>query len=306
MNTPTASSSLTVACSAGLRLVAIAFTLALAPVVRASLLADTFESGSLDTATWTLGSTGSLGTGQVRSGNLVLDVNQQTHGARTAVVTDAHNFNPFDSPVSVSLSGLSLDGDPGPSFNMLYSAIGRLPTDTGGAATGALAASYSAGGLYDIGGAFGVALLRFSSGNRIQILDSGARLSVKQVQAALNGTPTDMTYRIDGANATWTLSIVGATFSRPFIVNNLKATVVDATTITGTLINFTAAGLTVGEKTVSRFILGANNGNGVLDGAIATFGAVEFVSSEIPEPSSLPLIAPGRTDASAETGDRMQ
>ncbi len=261
-----------------------------ASAAQAALFSDPFESSFLNTAVWTLGSTSSLGTATVGSGNLVLDVNQETTSARTAVVTDAHNFNPFGSPVTVSLSGLSLGGNPGASFNTLYSAIGRLSTDTGGEATGAFAASYSAGGSYGTGGAFGVSLLGFSSNYRIQVLDSGSDVAVKQVQIALSGAPTGMSYTVDGVNATWTLSVTGATFTGAFITNGLEANLADATTINGSLINFTAASLAAGEGVVSRVILGASNGTGVRDGAIATFGGVNVASSAIPEPSSFAFL----------------
>ena len=256
------------------------------------LLTDNFDGTTLNTAVWTLGSTGSLGTATVGSGNLVLNVNQTTNSARTAVVTDATNFNPFASPITVSLDGLALGGNPGSSFNTLYSAIGRLSTDTGGDATGALAASFSAGGSYGTGGAFGVSLLGFTSSYRIQILDSGSNVAAKQVQIALSGAPTGMSYTVDGANATWTLSVTGTTFTGAFLANALNATQVNSTTITGSLLNFTASSLAVGEGSVGRLVLGANNGSGVTTGSIATFGSVTASDATvIPEPSSFALLA---------------
>lgn len=257
----------------------------------ATLLSDTFDGSSLNTSTWAFGSNGGLGTSTLGSGNLTLDVNQQANSARAAVLTNSTNFNPFAGALTVNLGGLALGGDPGTSFNSLYSVIGRLPTDTGGVANAGLAASYSSGGAYGTGGAFGVGLLGFSSSYRIQVLDSGSEVAVKQVQIALSNAPTDMTYTIDGAGATWTLSITGATFTGNFLANGLSATQVNANTITGSLINFTEAGITSGEDIVSRFGLGANNGTGVIDGAIATFGDVSITQAAIPEPSTFALLA---------------
>lgn len=256
----------------------------------AVLLEDSFDGSSLNTSVWTFGSNGGLGTSTVGSGSLTLDVNQQANSARAGILTDATNFNPFTSPITVSLGGLALGGSPGTSYNSLYSVIGRLPADAGGEANAGLAASYSSGGSYGTGGAFGVGVLAFSSAYRIQVLDSGSSVAVKQVQWGITGVPTDMTYVVDGANATWTLTLTGATFTGTAIgTNGLSASLTDANTLTGSLFNFTAASLAAGEGSVSRFALGANNGTGVLDGAIATFGDVNV--STIPEPSSFALLA---------------
>lgn len=259
----------------------------------AVLLTDTFDGPTLDTATWTFGSNGGLGTATFGSGGLTLDVNQQTNSARAAILTDTTNFDPFTSPLTVSIGGIALGGNPGAtSFNSLYSVIGRLPTDVGGEANAGLAASYSSGGNYGTGGAFGVGVLAFASSYRIQVLDSGSSVAVKQVQMALTGVPTDMSYTVDGANATWTLTVTGATFTGNFLANGLSATLVNSNTISGSLFNFTASSLVVGEGTVSRFGLGANNGTGVTDGAIATFGDLSVVNAvAIPEPSSFALLA---------------
>ncbi len=250
-----------------------------------TLLSDDFTGDALDASVWTLGSNGGLGTAAVSGGSLALDVNQETNSARTAIATDAHAFNPFSSALTVSLNNISLGGDPGTSFNSLYSVIGRLPTDVGGAANAGLAASYSAGGAYGTGGAFGISLLGFSSAYRLQILDSGSSATVQQTQVTLSGAPTDIVWTVDGTNSTWSATITGATFTG-LLTNQLFTTIDNTTTISGSFSNFTEAGITSGEDIVSRLILGANNGTGVTDGAIANFGSV----SVIPEPSAFALL----------------
>lgn len=255
------------------------------------LLSDSFDGTALNATNWASGSTGSLGTATVGSGNVVIDVNQEANGARMGLASQATTFNPFASPLTVELSGLALGGNPASSFTALYALVGRLPTDTGGAATGALASTYSAGGAYGAGGALGISLLGFSTSFRLQILDSGSNATVQQTQVTLSGAPTGMVWSIDGANSTWSVTLVGATFSS-LLTNQLGVTLAapGAATISGTFSNFTETGLTVGEDIISRFVLGANNGTSVTDGAIATFGDV-VVTSAIPEPSAFAAIA---------------
>lgn len=254
------------------------------------LLSDDFSGAALNTFNWASGSTGGLGTITVGSGNVTLDVNQQANGARVGLASHATNINPFAAPVTVELSGLALGGDPAASFNAIYATVGRLPTDTGGVATGAHASTYSAGGAYGTGGALGISLLGFASSYRLQILDSGSSAAVQQTQVTLSGAPTGAVWTIDGGNSTWSVSLTGATFSS-LLTNQLGVSIAPGgASISGTFSNFTAAGLTVGEDIVSRFVIGANNGSSVTDGAIGTFGDV-LVTTAIPEPSAFAALA---------------
>ncbi|EIP97105.1 PEP-CTERM putative exosortase interaction domain-containing protein [Opitutaceae bacterium TAV1] len=280
-------STLILRSAAGLALAS--FLLAASASAQTVLVSDSFPGESLNTTTWTSGSTGSQGTFGVTGGNLTIDVNRND-SARAGLVSNGHNFNPFGQSVTVALNGIGLGGTPGSSTNSLYAVIGRLPSDTGGDATGALASTYSAGSAgYGVGGALGVSLNRYASEYRLQILDSGSS-AVAQTQVVLSGAPTDIVWEIDGINSTWAITLSGATFSTLAGTNGLNAVISsDLTSITGTFSNFTEAGITSGEDIVSRFVIGANNGGAVTDGAIATFGSVSVTA--VPEPSTYALLA---------------
>lgn len=258
-----------------------------------TLLNDTFDGSSLNTGLWANGSTGSLGITTVSGGSVSLDVNRED-AARNGLLAHGTNFNPFEAPITITLNGLSLGGTANGNPIALYGAVGRLPTDLGGVATGALASTYSAGGggYYSgggTGGVLGFSILKNSSGaHLLQVLDVGGINGTGAVtnvfgNVGLSGMPTDMAWVIDGANAQFTITLEGATFTAgPGSGTN---------TVTGSIVNFSEAVLDTGSGIVSRFVIGANNtGASITDGAIAGFGEVTVVSA-IPEPSTYALIA---------------
>lgn len=258
-----------------------------------TLISDTFDGSSVNTGLWANGSTGSLGITTVSGGSISLDVNRQD-SARNGLLAHGTNFNPFEAPMTITLNGLSLGGTTNGSPIALYAAVGRLPTDLGGVATGALASTYSAGGggYYSTGtgGVLGVSILKFNTGvHYLQVLDVGGSNGTGTVRnvfgnISLSGMPTDMTWVIDGANTQFTITLEGATFTGgPGSGTN---------TVTGSIDHFSETVLDTGSGIVSRFVIGANNtgATSITDGAIGTFGEVSVVSA-IPEPSTYALIA---------------
>lgn len=263
-----------------------------APVNAQFILYDEFAGNSVNASVWGQGSTGSTGISAVGSGLLTLDANRTTTG-RNQLLTQSTNFNPFDRALTIHMSGLSLnspgsDGDTAASgSNALTAIVGRLPDDVGGAATGALAATYSTGGggYYasgGTGGALGLSILRFehpTAPYRLQVLDTGGIGGVGAVRNVLGNVnlsamPSGLTWTINGAENTFTIELEGALFtSGPGNATNM---------VTGTIENFSEEVLMVGDSTISRFAIGSNVNGNVYDGAVSTFDTV----SVIPEPST--------------------
>lgn len=260
------------------------------------LLYDSFESGSIDDSIWASGSTDSEGSIVQADGTIHFDSGQSIANARAGVVSHQHNLSPFaDDPIKVSINGIELNGDPEPgTFAAFYAVIGRINGDTvAGDVTAAEAATYSGGG-GGYGGALGFNILQFENGTwRLQLLDSGRNESgtgiVQQMQFGISGVPTDIHYEIDGHGQTWTIEISGATFLN-VIVDQMGASIVDPTTISGPFSYLTEAGLTTDEGVIARFAMGAVNGGASLSTTRASVSEVKIVrgsEAEQPAPDSI-------------------
>ena len=259
-----------------------------------ALITDDFNGTAVNTSLWANGSTNSLGLTTFNSGAVTLDTNQETT-ARNALLSHQTDINPFAGALTITLNGLGLTGTPGTNPISLYALVGHLPTDTGGAATGALASTYSTGGggyggTGRTGGALGLSILQYNSTAQfqLQILDSGYVDGVGGYANPLGGNrvitaaPTDIVWTIDGANSTFTVTLTGATFT--------TGAEAGTNTITGSFTRFTEA--TLGDNDVSRFAIGSfNTGTGIVEGGAATFGNVAVMSAAIPEPSSTALLS---------------
>lgn len=274
------------------------------PLLNETFSVNTAAGQSLNDATWTFGRTYSTSSATVSGGALTLNMNN-TGAGRIGIVSDASNFNPFATPLSLSLNGISLNSASAEtSAKAIYAVVGRLGTDQGGEVTLAsnLGANYSAGASgYGGGGtAFGISLNMASgydttatndSVYRLQVLDSGAALG--QLQFSLTGMPTDINFTLNGAANTWSISLTGATFSS-VLTNTMGAGYSSATfstgaaMISGSFVNFTSSRLLVGDDYVSRFVIGANNLATVTTGVIASLDGATV--SAIPEPSTYAAI----------------
>jgi len=245
-----------------------------------STIDDAFDGGSLDTSVWRLGRASLVGEA------LHLETPGGTPGVhqRAAIVSHAHEFNPFGRSLIVNLEGISFTAAPDAGTNnassAVYAVIGRLPTDLGGEAAEGAPYNYSAGSsgyshaTEPDGGAFGINFLVYPTGaTRLQVLDSGSD-KFTAAQIGTSGTPTDVTWELDGANATWSVTIEGATFTN-ILAQALDVVISDDnTTVSGTFANFVESGIIVNDATVSRFVTGIYNGPAVTDPSIAEIDAV--------------------------------
>lgn len=278
-----------------------------------SLLTDTFSvdtpvNQSLNDSNWTFGRTVGQSSAVVSGGQLALTV-ASTGTSRVGIVTDATTYNPFSTPLQVSLSGISLTGAEA-GLKSFYTVVGRLGSDPGGEISATdggnmynAGANYSAGASnYGGGGtAFGISLNMASAYDtaatndsvyRLQILDSGAALG--QLQFSLTGMPTDISFVLNGAANSWSISLTGATFSSA-LVNTMGAAgfnsatfLTGSSTINGSFVNYTDSRMLVGGDYVSRLVIGTNNGGTVTNGAYATLDGIAV--SAIPEPSTYAAI----------------
>ncbi len=265
------------------------------------LVSDDFNATSLNTGKWANGSTHSLGLTTFANGSITLDTHQQTT-ARNSLLSHATNINPFTGELTISLDGLSLAGVPAGNPISLVAVVGRLPADTGGAATATLAEAYTTGGgVYytngGTGGALGLSILRYGSGSvQLQVLDSGGVNGTGSYANALgsnrvlSAVPAKIVWTINGQSSSFTITLTGATFT--------TGAEAGTGTITGTFSRFTAA--TLGASPIARFAMGSfNTGTGITDGGAATFDHVSVTSSL---PSGPPTMM-GVNLAGAEFGD---
>lgn len=272
--------------SRGFLVALAAISLSAASTQAQTLLTDDFNGSSVNTSIWANGSTGSLGVTTVSGSAVNLDVNQEGT-ARNALLSNQTDINPFAKTLTITMTGLGLSGTPGLSTQSLglYAVVGRIPSDTGGAANAGLAATYSAGGSLGTGGSLGLSILNFSGSSnnwRLQVLDSGSSNPVSNVlgNITLSGMPTGLIWTIDGAAKTFSITLTGATFA--------SGAFSGLSTASGSFVNFTSSSLVSGSDVVSRLAIGGNNNNTVIDGATATFGSV--LVTAVPEPSTFALL----------------
>lgn len=277
------------------------------PLLSETFSVDTAVNQSLNDSTWTFGRTVGTSSATVSNGRLALSI-ATTGASRVGIVSDATSYNPFTSPMQVSLHGISLTGAEA-GLKSFYAVVGRLGTDQGGEISAVdggnmynAGANYTAGAAnYGSGGtAFGISLNMATgydtvaagdSAYRLQVLESGAALG--QLQFSLTGMPTDISFTLNGAANSWSISLTGATFTSA-LVNSMGAGYNSATfttgasTISGSFVNYDVARMLVGEDYVSRLVIGANNGGTVTTGVYATLDGVTV--SAIPEPSTYAAI----------------
>lgn len=264
----------------------IAFaTLLGAPLLHAQLavLADEFNAPSVDADHWTHGATSTAGTASANGATVTLATNQ-TVTARSALLAHGPEFDPFAGKLAIQIDGLALGGVAGNNAISLYAVVGRLPADTGGAATAALAATYTTGGgsYYTqggTGGALGLSVLRYSNhAVYLQVLDSGGINGTGSYANALgsnrllSGVPSSILWTIDGRASSFTVTLTGATFSAT-----------GTSTLTASFSRFASAQLVAGRTRIARLALGAfNTGDSIVSGATATFDRVAVSSSALP------------------------
>ncbi|MFH1498963.1 MAG: cellulase family glycosylhydrolase [Verrucomicrobiota bacterium] len=270
-----------------LRVAALATFAGLVATTHAQSLDEPFGGTALDTSRWAAGSTGSTGVIAVGGGQLTLDVNRTTSG-RAALLTNAHAFNPFAQPLTIELQGISLAGvGNGTSSVAAYAVIGRIASDTGGAASPTLARNYvTGGGGHNGGGALGLSLLYYGGALpwRLQVIDSGTTYTATYFH--LNGPPSAISWTVDGAASTYTVVLGGATFASTPSGSTITA---GGTTATVPFTRFTAAGLNSGGTIVSRVAVGAANNNTVVDKAVVTLDAVHIGPASAPPPPAAQL-----------------
>jgi len=266
--------------------------------VSAQFFNDDFNGSALDTLVWTTGATGGVGTFEVVDGYLEANTGGTNANYRAGIMTNAHGFNPFATPFEVVFSDLAVSAEPSAAQDGsagIYAVIGRHADDEGSAGSGALAATYAAGGdTYP--SALGFQLVRNAAGGwLIELLDNfaspvpGTIPHYERVLLTLSGQPAAITFGIDGAEAVWYLELEGATFEG-FELNQLEGAF-DGSVATGTFTRFSEGPLSVSGEVVSRLAFGAYNGSfTTLANTNGSFGGVE-VRAYNPPPLPSPPVA---------------
>jgi hypothetical protein len=247
------------------------------------LFEDTFAT--LDTTnTWTSTATGG-GNFSVSGGVLSSNVVATTASQRTSLISKATDFNPFTTQQLVlSFTGLDIGGTPtiGPANNTgggnsFFAFVGNSNGTGGLPATGtgnfyypgqsATSAGYVAFAIVERVNTSGVPF------TQLVVDDRGA--AATSAGYGLSGTPTGLTWTIDGVAKTMTFNLTGATF-----------TTSGQSSFSVGFVNFTEAGLANG----SYLAIGAMNQTANMS-APTTFSLDGLsVTAAIPEPSSAVLL----------------
>lgn len=191
-----------------------------------SVLVDDFSN--LNTRNvWTIAKTAKEGNiGVLSQGQITLDVGITAHSHRATLISKASNFDPFVQILSLSFSGLEIDGSPSLGTekangggNSFYAMIGNAnapkdESDIPAPATGN-------GNVYYPGypateaGYLAIAIVSRSDEHsqpfaQLVIDDRGE--SNYSTAYTLSNVPTGLTWTIDGANRTWSVELDDAFF----------------------------------------------------------------------------------------------
>ncbi len=226
------------------------------------LIDETFTT--LDAAVWTSTKTsGAFEPAIAYPDRLRLYVSSPNPTQRAFITSTATNIDPFTDPLTVALHGISTDGiaPSNAGASTLFAIVGKANSDT-------ITNYYPQASNFTTAGALALTIQRTATGFGLQIFDYGTSAANSDI-FAMSAMPTSLTWTIDGAAKTWSVSIVGATFSD------------DAgTSKNGSFVNYT-------EETVSRLSLGAINyggSSGDYNGAGYFVDSLEVYT--IPEPST--------------------
>lgn len=189
--------------------IAICFVSMMGWAQATTLISDDFST--LNTAVW---NTSSVNAPTVSGGSLVAAVGTTNVLSHSALVTKATNFNPFTNPITMTLSGLTLGGNPGSGRVGFYAMIGNMNTTnpdsfyvSGGNPTSNNPYNSGTG----LGGYLGIEVFKTSSSNILKIYDYGNTNAV--AAPTLSAIPTSIALTIDGTANLLTISITGATFN---------------------------------------------------------------------------------------------
>ena len=256
-----------------------ALVLVTAPVLHAQVLSDSFTT--FDTTKWTAESSSSpSATYLTTSGGLLTEkVGSLNSGHRSFIVSQSTAINPFSQALTFTFSGLTLSGTPTGATGTtgwvaFYATVGQVTNDT-------LANYYPSQTLG--GDTLSFELADFTNGYQIKMLDSTGT-TISSLSLTLAGTPTDISWTIDGTGSTKTYSftLTGATFT----TNGLN-------TYTGTFTNFNLAGL--GTTPASRLAFGVLDSAAPSTYTTATLDSISVDATvvSVPEPGTWSLLAGG-------------
>jgi len=252
------------------------------------IFSDDFSGGTL--SNWTTGAKGG-GTAPVTSGGKAVITAGPTAKAVSVMRSTATDFNPFDQAYTVTLSGITLDGEPGAggSKPIAYLMVGRSYSQSSGgnsAATNYVAGETSSVTAGDSSGNVYIQILERTSNTfslRVgEIVGSSTPVApINSSEVSLSGPPTALTLTLSANPSnllTWSITLTGATFG-----NGLA-------TMSGT---FTSA-ITSTALANSYLTLGQQNNAGSGDiGSNNTFSLDSVTVIAVPEPNTTALLFGG-------------
>lgn len=263
----------------------------------ATILSDSFDGSSFNSSLWTYGAHAGTASANVSGGSITIDNGINSTSNRAALVSTTTSANPFVSPVTISLSGISLTSTSTAATTVGYVILGREETDIGGAASATLAKNYSStsGASYDGSGAIALNFFRnnVSGVYTVNIIDLGTNSTT--TTWTLSGAPTDISWTLDGTGVanSYSFSVVGATITaRPGSDTGTNSSIGTGSWAKDT--RFGASDLVVGESSFSRIAIGSINAGALTLGSSSVFGLSGITvtdTSAIPEPSSFALLA---------------
>jgi hypothetical protein len=176
------------------------------------LVNDPFDSISLDTTKWvdaSISINGSATGGQhpvaVSNGKLTADVTVLSGSHRSTIISKAANLNPFDAPITLTFTGLTLNGGTTTGANYFYAMLGNISNDADGTGNAYYSNQTPAGQA----GYVSLKIWTSNGGLRIQVGERTASVNAGSGDPYLNNAtiPSTIVLTLDGAN--WALTFPG-------------------------------------------------------------------------------------------------
>ncbi len=271
----------------------------LTALLASSAVADTIvqdDFAGFDSSRWTYAAHagGAATSPGIEDGAIVLDTGTHSSSNRAALGSTVTRANPFSHATTLTITGISLDSTSTTGTSVGYLILGREETDTGEALTATQVKSYSstAHAPYDglpsgtPAGALALNLFKNNAtgAHSITVYDLGA--SASSATWTLDAAPDAITWVVNGTGSenTYSFTLVGAAITGG--PNGVSTSSASGTWAKDT--RFGASDLTVGDKTVSRIILGAINAGNLDTGSTTRFSVGEIqvsdTSASAPEP----------------------
>lgn len=249
-------------------------------VSAATLLSDDFNGDAGAAPNAALWSTfNSYGQGTVTlDGNSNLVAAEKTTAASNyaGAVTQANNFDAFSAPLTITLDNIAVGGTTGittTGTNTGWVLYGRSNTDAASEYHPATSLAYGVIANIGVSQSSGV------NSYKLTLQEYDNKVRTLSTAYALDGAPTGITLKIDGANHLLGITLAGTTFTSNSSDQFTQALSED----------FTKANLSVAGTLTARIALGTTNGSATTTNSMFSVDSINV--SAVPEPASLGLMS---------------